>query len=145
EQAKWHLENKKWAESLSAEKSRLEQQLEKLTKERDEQAKWHLDNKKWAEGLSADKSQLEQQLAQLTNAREEQTRLANERYLQIQQLTVERDQKSKMLAESQQKFSDFEQQRGELEHRQRLLDEEMIKAEAQLDLIKDILIREKAF
>tara|TARA_R110001583_G_scaffold129593_3_gene281376 strand:- start:6506 stop:7864 length:1359 start_codon:yes stop_codon:yes gene_type:complete len=45
----------------------------------------------------------------------------------------------------QQKIEELEQQFEEKNFRNQLIDKEMIKAEAQIDLIKDILIREKAF
>lgn len=45
----------------------------------------------------------------------------------------------------QQKIEQLEQQLTDKDFRNQLIDQEMIKAEAQIDLIKDILIREKAF
>jgi chromosome segregation ATPase len=57
------------------------------------------------------------------------------------------DTESKLQSEkkSNEKLQKLEQENAELAQRQQLLDEELIKAEAQIELIKDILIREKAF
>lgn len=62
----------------------------------------------------------------------------------LTEVTKARDEQAKLLTASQQKLAQMEQQRNELEHRQRLLDEELVKAEAQIELIKDVLLREKA-
>lgn len=44
-----------------------------------------------------------------------------------------------------QQVDQLQVQVAERDQRQRLLDEELLKAEAQIDLIKDVIIREKAF
>jgi tetratricopeptide (TPR) repeat protein len=57
------------------------------------------------------------------------------------------DTESKLQDErkSNEKLQKLEQENTELAQRQQLFDEELIKAEAQIELIKDVLIREKAF
>ena len=72
-------------------------------------------------------------------------RISQERLAQIGRLTQERDGLSTFLAQRQAEIKLLEQHNNELEYCQRLWDEEMIKAEAQIGLIKDILIRDKAF
>ena len=46
------------------------------------------------------------------------------------------------VAQIHKRIAEMEAELAEFAHRQRLLDDEMIKAEAQIDLIKDVLLRE---
>jgi len=80
----------------------------------------------------------EAHIEQLTQALSEQERLAAEHKAKIAEFT-------KTLEEQAKKLTAFETENHELGHRQRLLDTEVVKAEAQLELIKDVLLREKAF
>ncbi|MFC1524554.1 6-hydroxymethylpterin diphosphokinase MptE-like protein [Thermodesulfobacteriota bacterium] len=100
--------------------------------------------------------ELQKQIEQLTKARDEQAKLANERQVQITKLSKEFDQQMKVVAEvknqlrqtqriSQEKdkrMMDMETKLAETAKRQDLLDEEIIKAEAQVNLLKDVLLRE---
>ena len=47
--------------------------------------------------------------------------------------------------DNEQKVVSLEKQNQELRYRQSLLDEEILKAEAQLELVKDVVLRDKAF
>jgi len=109
---------------------------ERLSGERDENAHWHQVNSKWAASLKEEKEKLVQQVGQLTKERDVHVGLAGERLSQIEKLQRERDEQ---LA----KITVLENERRELGTRQRLLDEEMIRAEAQIELIKDVLLRER--
>ena len=85
------------------------------------------------------------QIEQLTQLKDEQDKLAQERQAQIDQLNQDRDEALEEVNISKNRIQDLERQLSESVHRQDLLDNEFIKAEAQIELIKDILIREKAF
>jgi hypothetical protein len=97
------------------------------------------------------KSLLENQgkIQQLTQARDEQAKVAAERQTQIQQLTQARDEQAKLAAERQRQLDEMkkrlqqiEGQNTEFATHQTLLQEEVVRAEAQIDLIKDVLLRE---
>ena len=78
--------------------------------------------------LDAFVSELRGQNEQHVQAREEQARLLAESHSKVEQVILECDEKVQ-----------------ELVQRQRLLDDELVKAEAQIELIKDVVLREKAF
>ncbi len=117
-------------------------QLEQATKTREEQTR-----------VAAER---QQQIEQLTKARDEQAKLASERQVQLAQLTQARDEQAKLaqtkqaeidklkisFQEGQTRASQLEDQLAEMEARQRMMNEEMIRAEGQIDLIKDVLLRE---
>jgi chromosome segregation ATPase len=91
------------------------------------------------------------EIVRLTQTRDEQTKFATERQTQIQQLTQTRDEQAKLatelqrqLDEKQKRLHQIESQNAEFTSRQSLLQDEMIRAEAQIDLIKDVLLREPA-
>jgi peptidoglycan hydrolase CwlO-like protein len=73
--------------------------------------------------------ELEQDLKALTCARDEQVKLAQERSKQINDL--------------QQQIQSRQAGEVDLAARQQLMHEEMVRAEAQIDLIKDMLLREQ--
>ncbi|MEI6334674.1 MAG: hypothetical protein WCS87_08960, partial [Methylococcaceae bacterium] len=86
---------------------------------------------------------------QLTLAKDEQAKLAAERQAQNQQLTLAKDEQAKLaterqrqLEEMQKRIQQLEGQNAEFALRQSLLQEEIVRAEAQIDLIKDVLLRE---
>jgi hypothetical protein len=117
-------------------------QLQKLTQEHEAQTSL-------ATQLKADLDKASQQLA-------EQQKLASDRQAQLQKLTQERDEQTKLAAQlkadldktSKQnqdrgaRIAQFESEHADLNQRQARLNQEMIKAEAQIDLIKDVLLRE---
>lgn len=115
------------------------------------------------ETLIQEKSILETQrqahkheLATLSKARDEQNTLANQRQGQIDSLTQIQAEQTKMITEykteleqlqlklqqSSERIAQLEREQTENDVRQHLLNEEMIKAEAQIELIKDVLLRE---
>ena len=91
------------------------------------------------QALTQQVQSLQQELQQTTQACDEQTRLANERQQNIQKITVNRENDAKTAAEQRQAMDAHNQ---ELQHRQQLMQEELLKAEAQIELIKDLLLRE---
>lgn len=80
------------------------------------------------EALQAAKAQLEQEQTALVGRQEETAKLAAERLKQINEL--------------QQQIQSRQAGEADLATRQQLMHEEMVRAEAQLDLIKDMLLRE---
>jgi len=117
-------------------------QMEQLTAAHDEQTRL-------TDELQASVNQLRQekenianlaaerlaQMEQLTAARNEQARLADVRQSECNTLKIR-------LKEAENSKAMLESQLAELEHRQQLMNEEMVKAEGQIDLIKDLLLRE---
>lgn len=75
-----------------------------------------------------ERAELKKLIDELTRQRDEQSRLAQDRIRQIEEL--------------QRKAHEREAAESELATRQQIICEEMVKAEAQLDLMKDILLRE---
>lgn len=67
-----------------------------------------------------------------------QTSLLRENSVQIESLARSTETQAQRAAE-------LERERAEIDFRQRLLDQEIIKAEAQIELIKDVVLRAKAF
>ncbi len=138
EQAKLVAEHKEQLEKANQTRAHQEKlandrliQLEQLTKASDEQAKLTAENKA--------------QLDKANQAKAEQTQLATAHHQQRDQEKQRADNNQQQLAQKQEEVEKLEQQLGELNHRLPMLDTEFVKAEAQIELIKDILIREKAF
>jgi septal ring factor EnvC (AmiA/AmiB activator) len=84
--------------------------------------------------LNAEKAALAKDKAALTAARDEQAKLAQARQTEIDTL------KSR-LQEQQKRVTELESQIAERDQRQSLMDEELHKAEGQIELIKDLLLR----
>ncbi|MFC3714799.1 hypothetical protein ACFONC_01330 [Luteimonas soli] len=154
------------AAQLAAERQKLvasrDEQVQKLVEERDAQAKLAAERGaelEKATQLAAERQKLvasrDEQVQKLVEERDAQAKLAAE---QVQKLMQERDGQAKLVAERQvllDKASSQNQERGariielereqaRLDRHQAWLDQEVIKAEAQVELIKDILLRDKA-
>ncbi len=83
-------------------------------------------------------AELADRLQRISRDHDEHARVSRERLAHIEKLLGEAEARNA-------RISQLEAERGELDYRQRLLDEELVKAEAQIDLIKDVVLREKAF
>jgi len=163
EQAKLATERQAQFDQLTKEKAELTAARDALAKDktaltqaRDEQAKLATERQAQFDQLTKEKAELataRDALAKdntaLTQARDEQSQLATERKAQLDKITAERDQLQKSLNENKKALEGAKQQIQQLEeeaseslHRQQLLHEELIKAEAQIELIKDLLLRE---
>ncbi|QFG28870.1 hypothetical protein F6476_06445 [Pseudomonas umsongensis] len=163
EQAKLASERQAQIDALGKEKADLTSARDALTKEktelakaRDEQAKLASECQAQIDTLSKEKADLTsardalaKEKTELTKTRDEQTKLAIEGKVQLDKITAERDQVQKSVAEQKKTFDNAQLQIKTLEneaseslHRQQLLQEELIKAEAQIELIKDLLLRE---
>lgn len=110
-------------------------QVEQLKKAREEQAKLASERQACVEALKKEK-------AELGADRDAKTKLAADRQMTIDTLNAELKKANALLEERASKITALETQREDLEFRQSLLNQEMIKAEAQIDLIKDVLLRE---
>jgi uncharacterized coiled-coil DUF342 family protein len=114
--------------ALKAEEAKLQQQVTSLTEARDS----------YGAQLEMSKTQLAERdtkITTLTKERDEQTKLATQRKSDLEQSQVK-------LKEKETRVAQLESSQAELESRQQMLNDEMIRAEAQIDLIKDVLLRE---
>jgi hypothetical protein len=125
----------------------------KIAAERDAKVKEIEQLIQTSDALSAEKDSLQQQ-------RDEQAKLVGERQAKLEAIITEHDQQKQqnnelqqqieysnnekiaLLAEKEIRINDLEAELNKTHHRQKLLDDEMLKAEAQIDLIKDVLLRE---
>ncbi|WP_449431676.1 hypothetical protein [Pseudomonas putida] len=99
--------------------------------------------------LAIARDALAEEKSQLIKAYDEQVKLGSECNAQIDKITAERDQAQKTVHEQKKALETAHEHVKTLQSdsiqgqdRQRLLEEELIKAEAQLELIKDLLLRE---
>jgi len=103
-------------------------QVKELTKAREEQVKLA--------------TTYQEQLKKLTQERDEKAKQLIDRQSQISKITVECDQQRKKSTERQTRIQQLEADLSEMEQRQQLLSEEMVKAEGQIDIIKEMLLQE---
>ena len=82
--------------------------------------------------------QQQEQLTELERARSERNEAESQREAQLEQAR-------KDVAERDRRISELEAEHADMVVRQKRLDQEIFKAEAQLELIKDVILREKAF
>lgn len=102
-----------------------------------------------ASELASERDALAKGNARLTETCDAQTRSAGEYKAHLDKVSEQRDQLQKALTEhkdtleaNQGYVHTLEREAVEYQHRQRLLEEELVKSEAQLELIKDLLLRE---
>ena len=78
----------------------------------------------------------------LSNERDQAVHQSHEQQARINVLIEERDQLNAQLQQQEDLMANLKSQYSESDVRQRLLNDEMIKAESQIELIKDLLLRE---
>ncbi|MFH7321147.1 hypothetical protein ACHHRT_11135 [Desulfurivibrio sp. D14AmB] len=155
---------------LKIENRELRSQVEQLQKAKAEQAKLATERQAKLDELSKSLDEqsrhlleLKTQLDQATRAKAEQAKLATERQAKLDELSKSLDEQSrhlselktqldqatrakaeqaKLATERQSRIKQLESTLAEFESRQGLLAEEMARAEGQIDLIKDVLLRE---
>ena len=170
EQTKLANERKTQLDALSSEKTELIAARDVLDKEkglltaaRDEQTKLANERKTQLDALTSEKTELiaardalNKEKAVLTAARDEQTKLAEERKTQMDKVSLEHSKVQCMAAEQKRNFDALQQklmtQQQLIKHQEAeskesnlrhiFMQEELIKAEAQVELIKDLLLRE---
>ncbi|NEX17019.1 MAG: hypothetical protein C1943_10410 [Halochromatium sp.] len=124
-------------EALDTEIARLTRDKQALGEAQDVQAHQLSTLNDEVSQLRAERARLHEEKQALEAGREEQAkRGANE-------LIAKLDRAEQKLSTQQQRIDQLEYELTESSSRQRLLDEELIKAEAQLDLVKDLLLREQ--
>ena len=111
---RYFLKNK---ESLAA--------LDVRTKERDEQTKLA--------------SERQSELEAAVKAKDEQTKLASERQSELEAAVKERDTLKKTAADRAARIAELEAQIADQAERQKQIDEQMIRAETQLEMLKEFL------
>lgn len=116
-------------EELMQGKAQLEKDKADLVAERDEQ-----------EGRA---QQLVQKIEQLTQAKAVAEKLAAERTQQAEQATKARDEQSTLFNERLAKLQQLEKINLELDAKQQLMNEELLKVTAQIELIKELFLREE--
>ncbi len=134
-QAKLAAERQKAVEALQSEKAGLVKEKASLSAARDEQAKLAAERQKAVEALQAEKAGLVKEKASLSAARDEQAKL-------VQTKQAEINKQKNRLDESQDRIRELESRVAEMDRRQALMNEEMAKTEGQIELIKDLLLRD---
>lgn len=83
------------------------------------------------------------QIEQLTRAKDEAARHAEELQKNLLRISRTRDEQAQLAGERQAQINKLEAILRDMEARQGVMVEEMVKAEGQIDLIKDVLLREQ--
>jgi len=144
EQARLANERLKERETLTKEQESLLAYQKQLILERDEQARLANERLKEREILTKEQESLLAYQKQLILERDEQARLANERKTTLEAVQGELSALESQFKKKEARIAQLEAQETETGYRQRLLQEELIKAEAQIELIKDVLLREQS-
>jgi hypothetical protein len=118
-------EGKAQAERLAQER---QVQVEQLTKARDERAKAA--------------AELDGQVQALTHAKGQAEKLAQDRQAQIELLAKGRDEQAKVAAERHKRLTQLDAEVIDLSARYGMLQEELVKAEAHVELISDLVLRD---
>lgn len=108
--------------------AQLEQEKQTLKAQQEESRKQSVERDRKIEELKQAQTQLTQEKATQTKQRDEAEKLATERF--------------KRISELQQQIQNYQTSEAELATRQQRMQEEMVRAEAQIDLIKELLLRE---
>ncbi len=123
--------------------------IETLTQERDQLSQQAIDRQTQLEALTQayeasdkEKTALIEQRDSLSNERDQAVHQSHEQQARINVLIEERDQLNAQLQQQEDLMANLKSQYSESDVRQRLLNDEMIKAESQIELIKDLLLRE---
>lgn len=142
------------AQEIAKLQQRFQEEQAELAQARDAQTKLAEERQTQIEGLNKERAELHSRVEQLDTKKAElasaleQTRKAGAD--REAALTVERDQAQKAgadlkdaLTAAEHRNQQLEQEIAGLQQRQQLFQEEMIKAEAQIELIKDLLLRDQ--
>ena len=126
-------------------------QIEQLTRARDEQAKRATERETQVQQLTQAKATVDKQLQErqgqfdaLGQAKVSMDKTAAERAAQVEQLGKARDEYSRQANERQKRVVQLDAELTDLSARYAMLQEELIKAEAHVELISDLLLREPA-
>jgi hypothetical protein len=135
-------EQKAFIGELKQQHQQLGQQIEQLHNEKQNVAHLNEEQKVSIQTLKTQKDSLAEEKAALTLARDKLQQTLDEQKSTLENLTKARNAAQAQLREKDEQLARIESHSKEQEHRQLLLQEELIKAEAQIELIKDLLLRD---
>ena len=156
EVAKLSAERQTKIEALTKESAEQQQRMEQLAKEKEEVVKQSAECQAKIEALANDRdakakesAEKQQRIEQLVKEKEEVAKLSADRQTKIEALAKEKSmlgdqfqKATKANEESIQQLNKIKRENEEIMTRQQMLNDEMTRAEAQIDLIKDVLLRE---
>jgi len=122
-------------DGLSAEHERLQSQLEQHAAER----------LRAIDALAKERENQALQTATIQRALEGATEARDAFEIDLQKVRMELAQANETVLAQTERIRSMEKERDECQERQLKLDREVLKAEAQLELIKDVVLRDKAF
>lgn len=144
--------NSELGAQLEAESKEFEARLKKITEDHERESGLAATRQKIIHTLNGDlKNQasryaaLDEKLGETDAEYKALQKRVAEQQRTIETLTAKEEERARLAGEDQQRVKSLEKRNHENNARQHLLDSELVKAEVQLELIKDILIREKAF
>jgi FkbM family methyltransferase len=124
------------AETLKKRLESAELEVNKVATERDQHVKRLTDQ------FATERAQLEQVAAALKEELSQSKKLVEDRTKQLSDVTAAKTAAEKLADTLQQKVKRLETENAEITARQRIMNEELVKGEAQIELIKDLLLRE---
>jgi hypothetical protein len=142
--------------NLTKKRDALAAEKDELIKERDNQARTAAQRQNALDRVTKERDVLAEEKTQIANERDDHAKIVNERQQALDKLVRERNELQKSLdAEKQARahletelqsrqehIQQLEVRQPEVDQRQQLMQEELVKAEAQIDLIRDLLLRE---
>lgn len=132
--------------ALSSKEQEFEQEVALLRKEKDVLNESLRDEfTQQVDALSAEKDELEKKLTDEFNWHQEFKGQAHTLQQENDKLKIDLDDKTNALSALTASKDEIEQQKRELDFRQQSLDSEIAKVESQLEMIKDLVLKEKAF
>ncbi|WP_448871325.1 hypothetical protein [Desulfobulbus propionicus] len=127
---------------LSQQREELAKRIDDLHTDKENLARLTEEQKSRIQALNKQKDALAEEKVVLAQTKDKLQQTLNEQKSTVENLTKARNAAQAQLREQEVRLTQTEAQVKEQEHRQQLLQEELIKAEAQIDLIKDLLLRE---
>jgi hypothetical protein len=132
---------------LKQAQTKLEEEKTALVEQKDEQVKLSADLQLQVDQLVKDKTEIEEKFGrEIDILKKAQTKLEEEKAV----LAGQKDEQAKLVTKGRQQIDELRQQvktkqdsEAELLMRQNVMQEEIVRAEAQLELIKDMLYREQ--
>ena len=120
----------------------LSNELKATQQARDQQTQLATERQAHIDAATLERDQFAEQAAERQKQLEALTQTLEQQELSIIHSNTERDQLQVQLNQQEDVMIKLKDQYSESDMRQRLLNDEMLKAEAQLELIKDVLLRE---
>ncbi|GHE20566.1 hypothetical protein [Halomonas urumqiensis] len=130
-------EQAKAREAAQAEHAKLKEERDRLKQQRDEQAKVR-------EATQTESDKLKEERDSLKQQREEQAKAREAAQAECTKLKALAEERFTQLSDARQEVSRLKTENQQLVQRQHVIQEEMVKTEAQLDLIKDWVLRESS-